>query len=272
MARPALAATRAIAVLNYLAAHTGEEFTLSELSASLDVNISSMHALLKVLTDSGYVVRHSRLRTFALGPSVVALGTAALERHPAIDLAREEARHLAEELDLTVAVTALAGNDILFLSRVGEHRVHDLGVQVGQRIPLVAPVGSAFVAWQDAESWLAKAHDRPAMEQLLSEVRAQGWSVAVRHDPGAVATGRVDTSEDSPGYDVIPTAQPGRNYDPTMIAAPVFDRAGRSIVALTLLGFEPGIPGEQICALGERVRDACLVVTRRSGGRPPVLS
>ena len=58
-------------------------------------------------------------------------------------------------------------------------------------------------------------------------------------------------------------------YDPTMIAAPVFDRAGRAVVALTLLGLEPGMRGARIQELGDQVRDAGLVVTRRSGGQPP---
>src|SRR4051812_41288311 len=173
MPRPALAATRALAVLNFLAAHPADEFTLSDLASELAVNVSSAHAVLGVLAEEGYVVRDPRLRTYSLGPSVVALGSGALERHPAIDHARDEARHLSEELDLGVAVTALAGDDIVFLARVGAYRAHELAVQGGQRIPLVPPVGAVFMAWLDPEPWLARATDRAAMETVLDDVRAR---------------------------------------------------------------------------------------------------
>ena len=63
MSRPALAATRAISVLNFLAAHPADPFTLSDLADRLDINVASAHALLGVLTDAGYLVRHPRLRT-----------------------------------------------------------------------------------------------------------------------------------------------------------------------------------------------------------------
>ena len=61
----------------------------------------------------------------------------------------------------------------------------------------------------------------------------------------------------------------GRTYDVVMIAAPVFDRRGDSLVSITLLGLEPGLTVDQVAAYGERVRDAGLVATRRSGGRVP---
>ncbi|MCU1398024.1 MAG: transcriptional regulator, IclR family, partial [Acidimicrobiales bacterium] len=79
-------------MLNFLAAHPNEAFTLSDIADRLDINLASTHALLTVLIDAGYANRHPRLRTFTLGASVVALGSAALEAHPAIDLARDAAR------------------------------------------------------------------------------------------------------------------------------------------------------------------------------------
>jgi DNA-binding IclR family transcriptional regulator len=256
MARPALSATRAVAVLNFLAGHATEEFTLSDLASRLGINLSSAHSLLAVLTEAGYVVRHPRLRTYSLGPSLVALGGAALERHPAIDHAQEEARRLSKQLGLGVAVTALAGDDIVFLSRVGKHRPRDLGVHVGQRVPIVPPVGAVFVAWHDPEPWLAKAEDRAALEVVLDEVRSRGWAASLGNPP-------------STDYEAAGALDPERTYDVVMIAAPVFGPAGDAIVSLTLLGFEPGLSAAEVTAYGERLRDAGLVATRRSGGRAP---
>jgi DNA-binding IclR family transcriptional regulator len=275
MPRPALAATRALAVLDFLAAHPTDEFTLSDLSGALGVNVSSMHAVLGVLTEEGYVVRAPRLRTYSLGPSVVALGSGALERHPAIDHARDEARRLSEELDLGVAITALAGDDIVFLARVGEHRAREVEVHVGQRIPLVPPLGAVFEAWLDPEPWLARAHDRARMQALLDDVRARGWAVSLETAAHRSANGSVDdlmaelTDSDFRGYQVVGSLDTARTYDVVMIAAPVFGPRGEALVALTLLGLEPGLTAAQIAEYGSRVRDAGLVATRRSGGRAP---
>jgi DNA-binding IclR family transcriptional regulator len=270
MPRPALAATRALAVLDFLAAHPTDEFTLSDLAGELDINVASAHAVLCVLTEEGYLVRNPRLRTYSLGPSVVALGSGALERHPAIDHARDEARRLSEELDLGVAVTALAGDDIVFLARVGEHQAHEIQVHVGQRIPLVPPIGAVFVAWLDPEPWLSRASDRVAMEALLDDVRARGWAVAMETDAHRARRGSLA----EPITDLDPSEYVGplagdRTYDVVMIAAPVFDRRGDSLVSITLLGLESGLTADQVAEYGERVRDAGLVATRRSGGRAP---
>jgi DNA-binding IclR family transcriptional regulator len=256
MARPALSATRAVAVLNFLAAHAAEEFTLSDLAARLDINLASAHSLLIVLTDAGYIARHGRLRTYSLGPSVVALGHAALERHPAIAHAYDEARRLSEEVGLGVTVTALAGEDIVFLERVGEHRPRDIGVHVGERVPMMPPIGAVFAAWHNPEPWLARAGDRAKMEAVLADVRSRGWAAALGDPP------RTE-------YEALGALNPRRGYDVVMIAAPVFDHSGDAIVSLTLLGMESGLPGHQVTVLGTKVRDAGLVATRRSGGRPP---
>ncbi len=282
MARPALAATRAVAVLNFLAAHSEEQYSLSALATHLEINLASTHAVLGALAESGYVRRHPRLRTYTLGPSVVALGSAALERHPAIDHARDEARRLSEELGLGVAVTAVAGEEIVFLARAGEHRPRGVGAQVGRRLPLEPPIGAVFVAWGDPDRWLAHAEDPDGMEAVLGEVRERGWAVGLE---AALPVGRSASpwpSARAPGspdelfaglrersYKVVGSVDVGPRYDVVMIASPVFDPAGESLVAITLDGFPPGMSAEQIVAYGEHVRNAALVATRRSGGRTP---
>ncbi len=283
MARPALAATRAVAVLDFLAAHVREQHTLSDLAARLDINLASTHAVLNALAEAGYVVRHPRLKSYALGPSVVALGSAALERHPAIDHARDEARRLGEETQLGVSVTAVAGDEIVFLARAGEHRPRGIGAQVGVRIPLEPPIGAVFVAWRDPAKWLARCADPDAMAEVLEEVRSLGWAVGIESDASHAAVRDTEpirpSSPRSPvdmaaglrarSYQVVSSLEAGTQFDVVMIAAPVFDPSGESLVAITLDGFPPGLSREEVLAYAEQVRDAALVATRKSGGRAP---
>jgi DNA-binding IclR family transcriptional regulator len=253
MARPALSASRCVDVLNFLAARAPEQFTLSDISTAAGINLASTHAVLNTLEVAGYVTRHPRLRTYCLGASVVALGNAALQSHPAIACANEEAHRLSAELGLSVAVTADAGNDIVFLGRMGEHRPRDIEAYAGQRIPLSPPVGAIFVAWRDPESWLAKASDRPAMEAVLDEVRSRGWAASFEPDH----------------YQPLGSVDVAATYTVVMITAPVFGFSGNAMVALTLLGLPPALTADRIAFYGQKVRDAGLVATRRSGGRAP---
>lgn len=287
MPRAALSATRAVAVLNFLAAHPTESFTLSELAERLDINLSSSHALLAALTEAGYVVRHPRVRTYGLGPSIVALGSAALERHPVIDHARDAAREVAARLGLEVAVSAQAGNDIVFLARTGAHRARGIPIHVGQRVPLIPPLGSVFMAWADARAWLAESEHGAELAITLEHVRARGYSIALEHDARRGLGAALDHLADVPGdralraqVDVhvadldrleyqLDDFEPHRRYDVSMIAAPVFTSTGTVALALTLVGFEPGLTSTQIAEFGSTLRDAGLVATKASGGRTP---
>jgi DNA-binding IclR family transcriptional regulator len=288
MSRPALAATRAIAVLDFLAAHPDDSFSLSDLAGRLDINLASAHALLTVLTDAGYVSRNPRLRTYTLGPSVIALGSAALETHPSVDVARDVARDLSDELDLEVAVTALAGDDIMFLARAGAHRARGIAVHVGQRVPLVPPLGAVFMAWSTNDAVRAwQARGAAEVVDVLSGVRERGYSVALELDARRGLGDALDHLADAPidtdarasidsllaalgerEYQVAALDR-SRTYDVSMIAAPVFDASGQASLAITLLGFQRGLAPADVAAHGERVRDAGLVVTKRSKGRIP---
>jgi len=287
MSRLALAASRAVQVLNLLAAYPGQAFTLSDLATRLDINVASMHGLLTTLADDGYLVRDPRTRAFRLGPAVVALGTAALETHPAIDLAREAARELAAATGLETALTTVAGNEIVFLARTGQPSPRSVSLHAGQHMPLVPPLGSVFVAWDGAEDWLARAEDPEPLRAELESVRRRGYAVALDAGTQIKLASALDALAAMPsdarlrrsveelidglaGSDYhTASLDDDRGYDVSMIAAPVFGPNGEVVVALTLVGFPPGVTGTEIAAHGARVRDAALAVTRLTRGRAP---
>src|SRR5438045_3729495 len=113
MARAAPAADRAASIVSFLTANRGRGFTISELVRHLGMNIASAHATLAVLCEFGFLVRDPVHRTYVLGPALAATGFAALEQHPAIDAAIEQAEKLAGALDSEVSVSSLAGRDVV---------------------------------------------------------------------------------------------------------------------------------------------------------------
>src|SRR5947209_3272508 len=122
MARRAPAVERSIAVLNFLAAHPGERYTLSEIARHVSLNKATLHALLAALTGGGYLVRDGEKKTYGLGPSLIALGNSALATLPAADFAVPEMKALSDELGLDCVASAAIHDEIVILARAGAQR------------------------------------------------------------------------------------------------------------------------------------------------------
>src|SRR5688500_11080647 len=188
MARPAPAIDRCVAVLNHLAAHPSEQFSLSELARALDLNKATAHAMLTTLTDAGYLTRDNEQKTYGLGPALIAVGNAALASTPAARLAEPAMAALSADLDLECIASTAIGEEIVILARAGNARPLGINVQPGQRLPLSPPLGTVFVAWSGAEAidrWLSHLGpeqgeaDRERYRQALQTVRERGYSVAL---------------------------------------------------------------------------------------------
>ena len=294
MARPAPAANRAVEILNFLAAHPTESFTLSELAKHLDINGASMHAVLAVLTEAGYVVRHGVHRTYSLGPAVVALGAAALERHHGIDLARTELRLLAAELGVQVVLTTATTDDIVFLDRAGRYTGSDPSPRVGGRVPLVPPLGTVFLAWAPeavVDAWLGRVVD-PSPEEYdlhrlsLATVRSVGYAVgldvAARSELGRALVEITDYPHAAELHEKIQAlvARLGHEayalrvgdsdrHDVSLVAAPVFGTNGEVVLAFSAIGFGAPLDTDEIEHIGMVLRRAASRVTDATFGRPP---
>jgi DNA-binding IclR family transcriptional regulator len=260
MVRPAPAASRATEILDFLIAHPTAGFTLSQIARARQMNVATARTVLAVLTEAGYVVRQPSNRTFGLGPLMVAAGQAALERYPAVDVARDEIRRLSRRFGVEFLLTVPAGNDIVAVARAG--RPHPRGIDVGGRVPLVPPVGAVFAAWgSDPEilEWTERAalgHTTEAghFRRILELTRSRGYSVALR--PPSVGYLLEDLEVEGPHHVL-------------MIAAPVFNAEGRSLLSISLLDLPEPLSSVEVVEWGERLRDIGLTVTRATRGVVP---
>ncbi len=236
MARPAPASVRATDIISFLTAHPSRAFTISELVRHLGMNIASAHATLAVLCDCGFLIRDPVHRTYVLGPAFAVTGFAALEQHPAIEAAIEQAEVLAAELNAEVGVTAIAGRDVIFLARRGP----DIGTAEigypGDRSPPLAPVGAVFMAWADEDA-----------EQHLAEVFQET-------DEMLLSFGNLS----APDEIVFKT-----------VAAPIFDPMGRVLLSLTITGPEHPVRVDDVLDLGRRLVQSATIATRQARGRVP---
>ena len=107
MSRPALSASRSIAIIDFLAAFPGRGFTLSEIARAANINYGSCHAVLNALTLSGYLKRGPNQKSYVLGPALIAIGQSALKSQPLFPRIQDATRKLVRELKLPVLVSEL---------------------------------------------------------------------------------------------------------------------------------------------------------------------
>ena len=134
------------------------ELTQTEISDRLGLPVPTVHRLVKLLTERGWLVRDSASRRLRLG-----LGAARLL--PAVrlpDLAREPLRAMAERTGETVNLAALDGGDVLYLvSETGTHLL-TLRSHVGLRLPVHATaLGKCLLAQLEDDDARAAAGDEP---------------------------------------------------------------------------------------------------------------
>jgi DNA-binding IclR family transcriptional regulator len=283
MPRRSPAVERSIAVLNHLAAHPGHRLTLSELARDLQLNKATLHAILNALADAGYLVRDPDRKSYGLGPALIALGNASAETFPAVDYALPEMHALTDELGLDCVASAVIHDEIVILARSGTPRPFGVYVLPGQRLPLVPPVGTVFVAWagdEGVEAYLAKLgpqrKDVQRHRKTLDVVRDRGYSVGLEGGGRAAraADGTPLTLEQSiqglrtEEY-ALTALEPGTTYRANHIGAPVFGPDGSVTVALFVIGFPGPVSGRDIDRIADKLTATAARVTKGIHGRAP---
>ena len=290
---------RTVDLINFFAAHPTESFTLSELVDQLSLSLGSAHRLLKSLTDARYLARHPKHKTYSLGLALVAIGQAALERHPAVDLARAEMALLTAELGLQCVATAVVDGELLSLAKTGSTPA-DQGIRrVGERRPFIPPLGLGHVAWSRPElidRYLTKGAgtgDEPMrafMQQSLDVIRKRGyamaangpvmksvWQVIWEHaanfrDESYWAQMRGLLAELSRDELQLLTLENVATVRLAYISAPVFSSTGEVVLSISMSGFADQLDASTVSRHIERLCTAAANVTSQTHGRMPRIS
>ncbi|MBX6387672.1 MAG: flavin reductase [Frankia sp.] len=197
------------------------------------------------------------------------------------DLARPQMEELAARLGAECVASAAVGDEMVLVASASPGSSGQLPTRVGQRIPFLPPLGTAFVAWASPlarRAWLERAgRDAPpgtiaALEATLADVRAAGYAVGRGrgwHGELRTMLAKTDpTDPTDPGHDAVrrairalppsyespsATAAPGTAADADAadgsaqelrtISVPVFGRDGTSVLVLTLIGVHGPLGG-----------------------------
>ena len=293
MARPALSGSRTIEIMNFLTAHVGQAFTLTELAGALDINLASAHAVLAAMTGAGYLNRHPVHKTYELGPLLIPIGRAAQAGNRVVDVARVEAKAFADECGFEGLVVGATSEELVILERVGRPLPSRFVTTVGQRIRIVPPLAASFVAFADRaaiEDWLDRSPERgsrPLLEDILCETRRRGFSIGLDVTDRKQLRRALSELQDAPGSKqarstldrtvaglaraetVLAKLEPRRKYRVAHLASPVFDEHAAVSVVIYVLGFTEALRGSEVAALGSQLRAVTQSVTRAVNGTWP---
>ncbi|MFF0499790.1 IclR family transcriptional regulator [Nocardia aobensis] len=283
---------RVMRVLDYLALHPDEEFTISDLARRVGLNKATCHTIVTTLVEQEYLTRGAVSGRIQLGPALIPLGLVAEQRFRPLDVARTELHALAEDLGVPVVVSIRTGSEILHLAHYGPASVFSAMSRAGQRIPLLPPVGATFYAWSTDEvidAWLdslphSSEQARQIFRKALAQARSLGY-VAGGDSPLwrdlASTVREIESSDASHSRRWVEErirdadlasymGDPGENQGSAgFVSAPVFDSAGEVELTVTVhLGDSATIDVDDVV---RRLTNLTAHMTVASGGRAPTL-
>jgi len=287
LSRPALSASRGILILDFLASIPGRRFSLTEIARATGVNTASCLAVLGELTQRGYLCRNAARKTYWLGPALISAGGAATVANPILERARTAAEDLRRELGLPTLLSAWMGDEIVGVFSLPDDDGRTAGLRVGERVPLVPPIGASFVAWaapDEAEAWIARREDAGTgaavrrLRETLDLTRERGFHVSLRLTEGedvASILARAASGDQTRNFYRrvaafvekldMNAAQPNLRdadaaYDTHLIASPIIDPETSTIYNLCVGGFDEPLSGAAIAGLGRRLAVACVEI------------
>jgi len=194
--------------------------TLSEVAAASGLTRAGARRILLTLQTLGYVASDGKL--FALTPRILDLGFAYLSSMPIWNRAEPVMEALVQQVQESCSAAVLDATDIVYVMRVPTHKIMRISLGVGSRLPAYCTsMGRLLLADLDAQELHARLeastleaftkHTVTDIDALLAKVaqaRRQGWCLVNQElEEGLVS-----------------------------IAAPIVDRAGRTVAALNISG------------------------------------
>lgn len=229
------------------------ELPLAEIAARLQQPLTTAHRLLATLTEAGFAEQDPASRHYRLAGKALWAGAAYLRNSPvyraAFLIMQEAARHCPGLIHLG----ALHGNWVLYLHTVGSPSRLYLYADTGERRTLHATgLGKAILAWQPAdvvnrivsqklERFTKRTICSPTeLREELRHTRQRGYAI--------------DDEEGVMGL--------------RCVAAPVFDRGGISVAALSISAPVNVMAPAALEGFAADIREAAMKVSVQIGYRP----
>lgn len=239
---------RGLAVLEFLA-DRGEAATLSEISAALKLSPASIFRLTGVLESAGYLHREESSRRFSLTRKLFLQAQPKQAGRSLVECCLPSMREILQLTGETVQLCCLAEDQCVILEQLPSTYPFKYIVDLGSRVPVhcCAP-GKAIAAHLTVD----------AQSQLLHSL------ILERHTDHTITTrrGLLEELEKAKikGY----AADQGEHFEGIhCVAAPVLDRYGNAVAAITIAGPSSRIQVRRFAEFGAIIKQAATVAAQR---------
>lgn len=269
---------RVLDVLELVARRGDHALRGADIARELGLSRATSHAILRTLTDRGWLVRSSGERLIGLGPGLALITTSFAEQRTVTRLALRAASGLAAATNWRASVVELV-EETMYVSTIDPGESVSLGAQ---RMPYLAPFGTLFAVWATDEErleWLRRgrlsAAAIAAVGAHLDQARADGvlierMSSVVEHVTSLLAAADGGDFPEAVRLlagelleEIVRTGlgqdDPGNTHPVTSIAAPIPDAGGRVATALVLHPFQE-LTKDEIRRASSMVRHAASSV------------
>lgn len=206
---------RGLKILDLLAA-ADDTVGITEIAEYLGMDKSSISRVMQTLAYYGYAEQDASTRRYRLGPQVVVLGQALLNRMPLRDQARPFLQQLVDRTGECAHLGVLAQNQVLYLDQVESSATLRVNTRIGTLAPLhCTALGKALISFShlDLPEQLNPFTSRTitnadVLRLHLEQTRQQGYAI------------------DDEEY----------NYDVRCVAAPVYNHDNKIVGAIGISG------------------------------------
>lgn len=219
--REVKSAARTVEVLEVLAACGSSSVTIRELCAALDAPRSSIYALLKTLTDAGWVRTDTQRNTYGIGIRALLAGTTYLDVDPWLQVVRPHLGLLGRTVGATVNFGRLDGNDVVYLATWEPPGRERPLPRVGRRLPAHATaLGQAALAGLPQEEVPRRFPGElrrltpstmtttTALSAELTAIRRRGYAREIEQNTPGVACLAVELDCYDTGHDALSVSVP----------------------------------------------------------------
>lgn len=214
---------RAIAILEFLSEEKdGCGITL--ISKATGLHKSTVHRLLGTLMNKGYIEKDMENDNYRLGTKILYLAGSVLDRMDIRNVSKPYIRELCEETKEVVHLSILDGDEAVYIDKVESSRLNSVRMhsQIGKRVPLYCTaVGKVL---------LSKFDDNKIME-LLSGKKFIKFMPNTVENVYEFIKQLEDVREKGYAMDDMEHEEGIR-----CIAAPIFDRKGKVVAAVSVSG------------------------------------
>ncbi|TWB87807.1 IclR family transcriptional regulator [Bradyrhizobium macuxiense] len=234
---------------------------LRDIAAAADMAASNVYRYLVSFADAGMTLQDSATGRYDLGPLAIQLGLAALRRVDAIDVALQSLPKLTEaaRTDAHLSIWGTAGPTVLRW-RGGPDDVV-VKVSEGLVLPLISSAtGRVWCAFQSSELL------KPLLDR---EIASAASKEGIAKDE---IRNRLSKLVDDIVHSGVSFSRGERRAGIDALSAPVFDRDGKIVLTVTLLGTEGRIGSEPGSGPLKELRATTQEISRGIGAGQDLLS